>query len=528
MPLPVLDWKNPDYGPVWVHRLKVLKHLREHPADLEAVKTYYRTAGGQGIADFINDWMCTYDPRLIEQGLKPTVPFLLFPKQREFIVWLYERWIARDDGVVEKARDMGATWLCVGFAIGLWLFYPGAVVGFGSRKEELVDKIGDPNSIFWKLREGVKLIPPDFRPIGWSDQVHAPYMRLINPENSAVVVGEAGANIGRGARCSVYFKDESAFYEQPQLIDNALSQTANCKIDISTPNGVGNPFWQKAHGGKIPKFVFDWRDDPRKDEAWYTKQVSKHDPSTIAQEINRDYNAAIQNSWISTALVDDAMARGPADMPPSSAPLRVGLDVARFGDDKTVLTFRRGRLVIRQAWWKKSDLMSTAGRAKQEIDTFVKMRGVSLEQIAIDIIGIGAGVADAMRGWYDDGIVVDVNSSVRMDKESDVREGAELNYNLRAFMWRQMKQWLEEASPSLPKVNPELRVDLTGLLYFYRGGLLLIESKEEAKKRGLKSPDFGDSLALTFAKPGPAKKPNKRPAGTVVDYGMLDHTGMGL
>jgi phage terminase large subunit len=514
---PTIDWKNPDYGPVWLHRLSVLKALRADENAMAGVKVYYQTHP----ADFINDWMSTFDPRNVERGMAPTMPFMLFPKQREFIDWLYARWKSRDDGVVEKSRDMGASWLCVGFSVWMWIFYPGSVLGFGSRKETLVDQIGDPNSLFWKIRECVKLIPPDFRPQGYDPQVHAPFMRLINPENAAVIVGEAGANIGRGARCSVYFKDESAFYEQPQLIDNALSQTSNCCIDISTPNGVGNPFWQKAHGGKLPKFVFDWRDDPRKDKAWYDSQVAKKDSVSVAQEIDRDYSASVTNSWIPAAPVDEAMNRGPADMPPlGGAPLRVGLDVARFGDDKTVLTFRRGRMLIRQTWWKKTDLMSTAGRAKQEIDTFVRMRGVTLEQIAIDTIGIGAGVADAMRGWYDDGIVVDVNSSIQM--------GDDLNYNLRSFMWREMKTWLEESGPALPKSNQELRVDLTGLRYFYRGGLLLIESKDDAKKRGLKSPDFGDSLALTFGKPGPAKKKSKAPPGRVVDYGMLDHSGVGL
>jgi hypothetical protein len=514
MPLPTIDWKNPDYGPVWKHRLAVLKHLRDHPDDMAKVKVYYRTAP----ADWINDWMSTFDPRNVEVKREPTMPFLLWPRQREFIDWLYQRWLNRDDGVVEKTRDFGLSWLCVAFATWMWSFYPGSVSGFGSRKEDLVDHLGDPNALFWKLRTGVSLLPPDFRPVGFDMRVHAPYMRLINPENGAVILGEAGANIGRGGRCSIYFKDESAFYEQPQQIDNALSQTTNCSIDLSTPNGVGNPFWQKAHAGKIPKFVCDWRDDPRKDQAWYDAQVAKKSAVTVAQEINRDYNASISNSWIPAALFDDAAKRGPADVQVGGAPLRVGLDVARFGDDKTVLTFRRGRLLIRQTAWKKTDLMSTAGRAKQEIDTFVKMRGVYLEQIAIDVIGIGAGVADAMRSWYDEGIVVDVNSSLAM--------GDELNYNLRAFMWRQMKDWLESSQPALLKCADELRVDLTGLLYTYRGGLLLIEAKDDAKKRGLKSPDYGDSLALTFAKPGPAKRPPKKPTN-VVDYGLIDQ-GMGL
>jgi phage terminase large subunit len=84
-------------------------------------------------------------------------------------------------------------------------------------------------------------------------------MRVLNPENGASIVGEAGDNIGRGNRTSIYFKDESAFYEHADAIDAALSQTSNCKIDVSTPNGAGNAFYRKRHGGKIKVFVFDWR-----------------------------------------------------------------------------------------------------------------------------------------------------------------------------------------------------------------------------------------------------------------------------
>ena len=101
-------------------------------------------------------------------------------------------------------------------------------------------------------------------------------------------------------------------------------------------------------------------------------------------------------------------------------------------------------------------------------------------------------------------VVVDVNSSLRMDDGE--------NYNLNAFMWSEMRDWLETAS--LPP-DPELRTDLTGRRYFYRGGLLMLESKDDMKKRGLKSPDRGDSLALTFAIPGGAKQKKRIPTSQV-------------
>ncbi|MGH8743223.1 MAG: TerL protein [Burkholderiales bacterium] len=395
---------------------------------------------------------------------------------------------------------MGVSWLCVAFAVWMWLFQPGIVFGFGSRKEEYVDKIGDPKSLFWKVRQFINLLPVEFRPAGWDESKHAPHMRILNPENGSSIVGEAGDNIGRGNRTSIYIKDESAFYEHAEAIDAALSQTSNCKIDVSTPNGAGNPFYRKRHGGRISVFVFDWRQDPRKDDAWYQKQLDTLDETIVAQEIDRNYEASVGNAFVPADLVLEAQSKGPADIKPIGG-LRIGVDVARFGDDKTAISFRRGRVLLKQVIKAKLDVTQVAGLVKSEISAY----GERPEQIAVDTIGIGAGVADILRGWYPDKtdkhtgkktpVVVDVNSSLRMGNGQD--------YNLRAFMWREMREWLRSAS--IP-MDQDLKTDLTALRYLFKGGELLLESKDDAKRRGVKSPDRGDSLALTFAIPTIVRK----------------------
>jgi hypothetical protein len=162
------------------------------------------------------------------------------------------------------------------------------------------------------------------------------------------------------------------------------------------------------------------------------------------------------------------------------------VDVARFGDDKTCITFRQGRVVYPQIVFGKCDVVDVAGRVKDAINEW----RVKPAQIAVDTIGIGSGVADMLRRDFGR-IVQDVNSSLRM---SDGQ-----NYNLRARMWRSMREWLKNQA-ALPN-DPELATDLTALQYEYRGGELLMESKEKAKSRGIKSPDRADSLALTFAYP---------------------------
>ncbi len=478
------NWLKPDYDAVFAERIERLERMRAQPEIVPRLRDYYAT----NPADFICDWGMTFDPRLAERGMRTVVPFVLFPKQREFIAWIHKRWLSREDGVVEKSRDAGVSWLTVAFAAWMMLFVPGTVFGFGSRKEDYVDKIGDPKSLFWKVREFINLLPMEFQPEGWDAKKHAPFMKIQNPDNGSFITGEAGDNIGRGNRTSIYVVDESAFLERPEQAEAALSQTSNCRIHVSTPNGVGNPFHRKAHDGKTPKFIFDWRDDPRKDEAWYEEQKNKLDPVVLAQEVDRSYTASVANSFMPAEMVSAASRKGPADLMPYG-PIMVGVDVARFGDDKSVITVRQGRVLLRQIVFGKADVVDVAGRVKD----VVKLQTEGVAQIAVDTIGIGAGVADILRRDYGE-IVQDVNSALRVDDGS--------NYNLRARMWQEMREWVK-AGASIPN-DSDLITDLTSLQYKYKGGLMLIEAKEDAKSRGIKSPDRADSLALTFAYP--AKK----------------------
>lgn len=473
---------NPDYTAIYAERAERLKRIRGNPNELPALKLFYR----ENPAQFITDWGLTYDPRNIEIGLPATIPFILFPRQVEWITWLIERWKAREDGLTDKSRDMGLSWLSIGVASTLWIFYTGIVIGFGSRKEEYVDKIGDPKSLFWKARQFIDGLPMEFRPQGWNSQKHAPHMRILNPENGSSIVGEAGDNIGRGNRTSIYFKDESAFYERPANIDAALSQTSNCKIDISTPNGSGNPFYAKRHGGKIKVFTFHWRDDPRKDNAWYEKQKHDLDPVILAQEVDIDYSASVTDVFIGGDLVEPAQE--PKILEPIG-PLQLGVDVARFGDDKTVLTLRQGRVVHWQKEYKKQDTMTTASAVRREV---MNSHG-KIEQIAVDVIGVGAGVVDRLLEWDETkAITVAVNSAEIMDDER--------HWNMRAFMWDEMREWLKQSPVQLP-ADKQIKSELSSPKYKFKNGKLLIESKDDMKKRQIKSPDYADSLALTFAYP---------------------------
>jgi phage terminase large subunit len=485
----VSNWA-PDYEAIFAERAARLKRIRATPEIIPGLKEYYRDHP----VEFINDWGLTFDPRNAEVKLPTTVPFLLFPKQAEYITWLRDRWLAREDGLAEKSRDMGVSWLCVAFAVWMWLFHPGTVVGFGSRKEEYVDKIGDPKSLFWKIRQFVNFLPVEFRPAGYSEKLCAPHMRVLNPENGAAIVGEAGDNIGRGNRTSIYFKDESAFYEHADSIDAALSQTSNCKIDVSTPNGNGNPFYRKRHGGKIKVFTFHWRDDPRKGPDWYAKQVNDLDAVIVAQEVDIDYNASTGDAWISGTLLEAAQRVGPADVEAVGLWM-IGVDAAHFGDDESIIHKRKGRLNLEQVARKKLDGPQLAALVEQECDDLGGPEEIGA--IVIELDGPGVSCFDQLKkGRYADK-VVGVHTGAR---SSDNR-----NYNLRAVMWRKARDYLAQPPVCMPRCA-ELKTQIASVKYKFKDGQLLMQSKKEYKSEYGKSPDRADGFVLTFASDGAPQK----------------------
>lgn len=456
--------------------------MRDEPEIVAGLIEFYKDHP----VEFINDWGITFDPRNAERGLPSLIPFKMFPKQEEFIAWAVDKWRGSKDGLVEKSRDMGISWLCVAIAVWMWRFHAGTVIGFGSRKEEYVDKLGDPKSLFWKMRQFIAYLPKELRPAGWDEKKFAPHMRIINPENGSAIVGEAGDNIGRGNRTSVYFKDESAYYDRPESVDAALSQTSNCKLDVSTPNGNGNPFFRKRHSGKVDVFTFHWKDDPRKDEEWYRKQCELLDPVIVAQEIDIDYSASVSDVWISADLVMEAQRNKPADVEAIGKWI-IAIDAAHMGDDESVIHLRKGRLNLPQIILRQTDGIQLAGAVIEQIDN---IGFDAIGHIVIELDGPGTSCYDHLRQSRYGAKVIGVHTGARL---SDDR-----NYNVRAKMWRDAKQYLED-KPVCLYDDSELRVQLASVKYKYKDGLLLMQSKKDYKGLIHKSPDRADAFVLTFA-----------------------------
>lgn len=186
----------PDYTAVIKARMVKLKKLKQSTAFQKGAKAYYKNRP----VEFINDWCVTYDPRNALESKPTKMPFITFERQDEMLLFLKECVEDQESGLIEKCRDVGATWLCCGFSIWMWLYVDGSSVGWGSRKEGLVDRLGDMDSIFEKMRYIIHNLPRCFWPVGFNPDENCLYMKIINPETGNSITGEAGDNIGRGGR----------------------------------------------------------------------------------------------------------------------------------------------------------------------------------------------------------------------------------------------------------------------------------------------------------------------------------------
>lgn len=513
------DFKNPDYAPVFHARNMNLSRIRAEPQALPLLKAYYR----EHPADFLTDWGITFDPRNVRRGLPALIPFVLFPRQREWVEWVLGHWKAATPGLTEKSRDMGISWLAIGLSCALALFHYGVAIGFGSKKEELVDNKADPKSLFEKGRLFLSNLPEEFRG-GWIQKDHSPHMRLIFPDTGSNITGEAGDNIGRGDRKSIYFVDEAAHLDRPALIEQSLSQTTDCRIDMSSVFGMSNPFAEKRWGGKMDVFIFDWREDPRKDDAWYVKQKAEKDELVIAQEIDRNYNASMEgivipHLWI-MAAIDAHIKLGITPTGQRSA----SLDVADEGRDKNAFCVAHGILVEQVYEWsgKGDDIFGTVQTAFDFCDAH------ALNGFKYDADGLGAGVrgdariinekrakqsqkiidVEAFRG--SEGVIDPDKEDVkgRINKDFFANRKAQSWWSLR-MRFQKTYRWVVENMPCNPdeiisissgtKLYLKLVSELSQPTYAINNvGKIVIDKAPD----GAVSPNLGDSTMIQFSKGG--------------------------
>ncbi len=364
-------------------RERRLEWMRADPRRVAALKHYYR----HHIADFICEYGTTYDPRLIADGRKPLVPFVLFPKQRDLVAFTLARLANKEHGTVCKGRDVGATATGVATLLSLCMLEDRFAAGVGSSKEDKLDLTGAPDTIFAHADNFLAGVPEEYK-----GRIKRLYMR-INFGNGSSFVGEAGNECGRGGRKSAYLMDEYAFHPFPVSVDGALSHNTNTVLWVSTFNGPAGPFYDKSLNAAIPRFDITWRDRPDRDEAWYNAMKARTDPVIFAQEVDANPLASREGTAIPAEWVQAAIGLHSKLGIEATGAHFAALDVADRGQDKNAFAVRHGILLQHVESWSgaNSDIYGTTARAFRLCDE----RG--LTSFDYDADGLGAGVRGDAR-----------------------------------------------------------------------------------------------------------------------------------
>ena len=189
-------------------------------------------------------------------------------------------------------------------------------------------------------------------------------------------------------------------------------------------------------------------------------------------------------------LIEDAVTRDVEAGP--TTPVVWGLDVARFGGDRSALAKRQGNVLIEPIkTWQNKDLMELAGIVLSEYDAVpYSMRP---QAIYIDAIGLGAGLADRLRELDMPAVAVSVSETASLKDRFN---------RLRDELFWGAREWFEARDCHIPD-DGTLMAELSGIRYKYLStGKLKVESKDEMKRRGQRSPDVADAFVLTFSGQG--------------------------
>lgn len=523
------DWRNPDYLPVWQERAERLAWLRNNTHELIALRAFYRDQPWY----MIQDWGITINPKNIRKGVPDLMPFILFPRQVEWLQWAFEMWRVGTGGICAKSREMGVSWLAIALSCCLATLYDGFKAGFGSRKEMYVDD-PTPDSIFYKGRMFMQYLPHEFQ-AGWSLKT-SPYMRLEFPGTRAFITGEAGDSIGRGGRNSLYFVDEAAWIERQELIDASLSRNTDCRIDFSSVRGTSSSFanrWRTWPEQR--RFLFHWRSNPLWTQEEYDKYQADWGPIITAQEVDICFDASVEGIVIPAAWVNMCVnAHLKLKDVDWTGVNMVAYDVADQGIDKCAVVNRRGMILKHGKSWSGigSDPYASAERAVlycDECDT---------DQLLYDGDGMGANVrgdvrkinedrrknlrggtiiTQAFRGSYAGDNLFRPDAEVRGSKKLKNRDFF-MNYKAQSW-WDFRLRFANTVDALLGREHvpdffislqdgypdfPQLCIELSQPVYRQsEGGKIVVDKcpdgHKETVKKTVRSPNLADSAMMAFA-----------------------------
>lgn len=291
-------------------------------------------------------------------------------------------------------------------------------------------------------------------------------------------------------------------FDEASAIDDIIWEVSQGAM--TSPNArwlvLGNP---TRNTGKFHECFGrnKWQEGDTDTSRWHSFTVSCFDSPRVGQEyvneVEREYGKDSdpyrvrvlglppmqeEQQFIPVDLFETALYKNVASL--KHEPRILGVDAAAFGDDANALVERKGRNASLIKRIRGQDTMKTVGdimKARQDaIDS-----GEPYDAIPVDVIGIGRGIYDRLiEQGVSEAIPVNVAEKPRLENCK----------NLRAELWYRCKDWLKEGH-----IAEEFREDLIGPQYsFDSNGRLVIERKEDMKKRGLASPDIADALCLTF------------------------------
>jgi hypothetical protein len=462
-----------------------------------------------------------YAPRCLKIRTKPgaIVPFELNRAQKHIHEQL-EAQLARIGKVralVLKGRQQGASTYLGG------RYFWKASGEFGKQVFILTHEQSATDNLFGMTKRYLENCPDAVKPSTAADNAKELFFDKLD---SRYKVATAGArSTGRSATAQYFHGSECAFW--PNAADHmaGIGQTVpdqpGTEIVLeSTAYGIGNMFhtmWQLAEEGEgeyIAIFCpWYWDEGYKKDvpegfalddaEAEYmaafdlsleqmfwrrSKLLSdfggdvglfnQEYPATAAMA----FQAGSQDSLISSEAVQ--LARN-TKLTDDHGALCIGVDPAEYGDDKSVIVVRRGRRVLHVERFSKKSTMEMAGLVAIAIEQWEP------DAVMIDVTGVGTGVESRLteQGYKN---IYRIHAGGKAIEDTKY-------VNKRAEMWGNMRDWLNDLPCELPD-DDALQSDLTGLTYSYDSSRrMVLESKEKAKRRGLRSPDSADALAMTFA-----------------------------
>lgn len=382
-------------------------------------------------------------------------------------------------------------------------------------------------NLFEMTKRYYEYLPSGLCPKAAKDSSKELRFEAIDSGYSIGTAGNKGA--GRSQTVQLCHCSEVGFYphaeEHAQGLLQAIGTQDGTELILeSTANGIGNYFhsvWlgaEQGTNGFIPIFIpWFWQNEytdvgrnfkPTDEEntllmqyakdgmtmahvAWRRKKIYEfHNDFDIGkirfdQEYPSDSAIAFTNPIDETFINAVHVMRARKTNIDSETALVIGVDPAISDNDRCAIIRRRGRKAYKMEALKNHTTMEIVGKIKNIIE---QERPV---KVFIDCIGIGAGVVDRLKemGYQ---CVEGVNVARSANNK-------ETYANQRAEIWAEMRDWLTGELPVDLPDDDELHRDLCMLGYRHKSnGQLLIESKQDLKKRGLPSPDFGDALALTF------------------------------